>query len=534
MFVFNCAEPISAEALSKGRSWHSGSVIIAAGLAQALTPAFVSLVGPGSERAVSGIELVEPGDGSVPDRGDLVLVVGARSVDEVLTLVGEIQGCAGLVLRSPWADDSSVQQACAEGELPLLAVTADVSWSALVALLRSALGRGEDASSGHVDHVYTDLFDMADTIGSILDAPVTIEDATSRVLAYSTGQDGVDAARMSTIVGRQVPRAVRDHFRSLGVFRRLAVSDAPIFVPAGEDGVRARYVVPIRVGSEWLGSVWALRDEPLPASRDRELRAATEVLALYLLRMRSQTELYRQVHLDHIRTSLHGGFSTRPSWLDPGPWRVAALTGPIDTAGAEARGQLWQALARRRGWRQPLIVDIDETVYAIVRADGKGVGGWSWFTDFVREENRRQQSIGVIAGERVETVAGLKDSRGTADEMLRLSPTALTMPIASIETAWSAVVLERAVARLRSQSLVSPIATLLDDESGSGSDLVATLKAVIDYWCEPRRAARALGVHPNTVRYRLARLNERTPLDLTDPAARLALRLEIERAQSTD
>ena len=50
---------------------------------------------------------------------------------------------------------------------------------------------------------------------------------------------------------------------------------------------------------------------------------------------------------------------------------------------------------------------------------------------------------------------------------------------------------------------------------------------------EPRRAAQALGVHPNTVRYRTARLAEWCDVDLDDPAQRLAVRLEIARFRST-
>ena len=179
-------------------------------------------------------------------------------------------------------------------------------------------------------------------------------DATSRVLAYSTGQDDVDEARTSTIVGRQVPREVRSHFRSLGVFRRLAASDEPFLVPGGAGGIKARYVVPVRAGGEWLGSVWAVVDRPVPDLHRAELSAAAQVIALYLLRLRSQSELQRQVHLDHVRTLLQGTVKSQPGWLEEGPWRVAVVLGPSDLA-PEARCELWQALARRYGWRQPVL-----------------------------------------------------------------------------------------------------------------------------------------------------------------------------------
>lgn len=511
-------------------------VITAAELAYALTPAFLVLVRPGTDRPVRGLEMIEAGDDIAAERGDLVFAVGARSVEEAAQLVEIARDASGLVLRHPWVDDVAVRDLCTEVGLPLLAVSPDATWSAVVGLVRSALARAASTRSheGATDHICHDLFEMADTISAILGAPVTIEDTTSRVLAYSTGQEGVDETRMSTIVGRQVPREVRDHFRALGVFRRLATSDAPVLVPAGAEGVQARYVVPIRAGGEWLGSVWAVMDAPVPEARARELRAATEVVALYLLRMRAQSELHRQIQLDQIRTVLRGGLTGRPGWLAPGPWRVAVLSGPVDGASAEARCQLWHALARRRGWRRPLVADIDSHVYALLREEGVDAGSWSWLRDLVRTECARNASVTVVAGGPVGSVGELKDSRTAADELERLGTTALEQPVASIETSWTPVVLARALAGLAHQSLVSPVKGLLEDERENGGELVATLGAVIDYWGEPRRAARALGVHPNTVRYRMARLAERCPVDLTDPAQRLALRLEIAGALAGD
>lgn len=508
----------------------------AAGLAEALTSAFVSLVQPGADRPVRRLELIEPGDGVAPDTGDLVLALGLRDLDEVVALVGRAHEASGLVLRHPWVDDPEVRRLCRDADLPLLAVAPDATWSAAVSLLRNALdkatsNRPYDESA---DHVYHDLFEIADTVGAILEAPVTIEDATSRVLAYSIGQAGVDEARMSTIVGRQVPREVRDHFRALGVFRHLATSDEPVFLAAGEQGVKARYVIPVRAGGEWLGSIWAVMEAPAPEVRARELSAAAEVVALYLLRMRAQSELHRQVQSDQVRTVLRGGLAARPDWLAPGPWRVAALAGPVSDTAAEARCQLWQALTHRRGWREPLLADVDGSVYALLRAEGTAVGSWSWFGDLVRAESPRNSLLRVVAGAPVATMAELAGARASADELMRLAPGVLDHPLATIETSWSAVVLARVVNCLTPLAPVSPVRELLAREQADGGELAQTAAAVIDHWGKPRRAAEALGIHPNTVRHRMARFAQECAVDLEDPQQRLAVRLEIAAAQARD
>lgn len=509
-------------------------MMTAGALADSLTAAVLTLVQSGDERPVLELELVEPGDELIPARGALVLAVGTRDAREALAVVERARGASGVAMRGPWARDPEVLALCAEAGLPLLSVASDASWSLVADLLRGELSNttGADGAQGSSDQVHQDLFELADRFSAILLAPVTIEDATSRVLAYSSGQDDVDDARMLTIVGRQVPRKVRDHFRARGVFRGLSTSDAPIFIPAGEGDVKARYVVPVRAGGEWLGSIWAVKDGPASPAETRELRAAAEEVALCLLRVRAQNELRRQVHLDQIRSVLRGRTTGRPSWLEDGPWRVAILSGPLSAAAADAQCQLWHSLTRRRGWQRPLVVDIDSTVYAVVRENGSGAGTWAWLRDVVVASGQKYPSLTIAAGGPVSTVGELQYSRATAEELIELGPAAPEQLVITIESAWTAVVLARAVAGLASGNPVSPLSGLLEEERLHGGDLVVTLTAVLDHWGEPRRAASALGVHPNTVRNRLARLAERCPLDLADPAVRLALRLEMAAAVS--
>lgn len=513
----------------------------AAGLARAVAAGLVEVVAAGEERPVVALELAEPGTPVVA--GDLVIGIGVRDVAEAAALAEAGPTAAGLLLRRPLAHAPEVATACAAHGVALLALADGAGWSPVVGLLRTALEQAAATGPGDgpVDDVYGDLFEMADTISAVVAAPVTIEDATSRVLAYSSGQHDVDEARTSTIVGRQVPRAVREHFRALGVFRRLARSDDPFFVPAGQDDVKPRYVVPVRAGGEWLGSVWAVVDAPVAEAQERELRAAARLIALHLLRLRAHSELHRQVQLDRVRRLLEGGTGSEgaddgrlPDGVATGPWRVVALTGPAGRLDASARCELWTASVRRHGWRRPVLADLDGVVHAVV-GEGTGPGTWSWLVDVVVREHRGDPAVGAAAGGPVPTVAGWSRSRAQAAELAVLPDRA--RPVATAEESWTQVVLARAVRGLGSSTAApvgSPLLDLVEHERANGGHLVDTLEAVIDYWGEPQRAARVLDVHPNTVRYRTARLAEVCPIDLEDPRQRLAARLLIAQVRASE
>lgn len=59
------------------------------------------------------------------------------------------------------------------------------------------------------------------------------------------------------------------------------------------------------------------------------------------------------------------------------------------------------------------------------------------------------------------------------------------------------------------------------------TDYVATLSAMLDSWGDVRAAADRLHVHPNTMRYRMARMSQTFDLDLDNPTQRVALQLQL-------
>ena len=148
---------------------------------------------------------------------------------------GRPERTGGVVLRRALGRRRTVRDLARRREVAQLELADHASWAHTVWMLRGVLDRATatGTSGRRVEAlVHDDLFALADAIAAVVDAPITIEDPHSRVLAYSSRQDVTDPARVSTIVGRRVPEEVLASLRARGVFRPLARSSEPVLVPA--------------------------------------------------------------------------------------------------------------------------------------------------------------------------------------------------------------------------------------------------------------------------------------------------------------
>jgi DNA-binding PucR family transcriptional regulator len=71
------------------------------------------------------------------------------------------------------------------------------------------------------------------------------------------------------------------------------------------------------------------------------------------------------------------------------------------------------------------------------------------------------------------------------------------------------------------------LAPVVEHEARRGGDLLATLRAWLATGCSTPESAVLLFVHPNTVNYRLARLEQLTGRNLRRPDVRLELQLAL-------
>jgi hypothetical protein len=516
----------------------SPPLITVAALVDAVGPALLRLVGGGGGAQVADVTLAEPAEDVVGVAGDLVLGIGLATADDAADLIGRAaaRGACGAVVKPPLARDPLVLAAGERTGIAVLELAPHASWAHLVWLVRGVVDRAAAPGPPALGDagVHGELLALADAAAAIIDAPVTIEDAHSRVLAYSARQEHTDPARVSTIVGRRVPDEVAAHFRARGVFRKLARTSEPLYITDVPEGTRPRLVIPVRAGGEWLGSIWAVVAGPVAAERVEELTRAASVLALHLLRLRAQAGMARRASIDRLREALRapepdGGADL---WLPDGPWRVVALQAAGSPGDVQGELDLWESISRRFGWNQPLLVDLDGAVFALVTTTGRAnaAGSLGWLATVVDAVHRHDPALRAAAGGPADGRTELPRSRAEAAELRALMATErVPGPFVQVEDVWDTVVVARARSAVHPEVslLGGPLPALVAHDRDHHTDYLATLAAWLRHAGEPKAAAAELGIHANTLRYRMRRIGEVAPVDLGSPQVRLALQLQL-------
>jgi hypothetical protein len=486
--------------------------------------------------AVADVVIAEPGGPSQLSAGDLVLAIAIGDEEQAVELVrsSASHGAAAVLFKPPVAGKPAVTSTAKAAEIALIEVQAAASWAQLVWLLRTVLDAIADESESLENGGgpgSADLFRLADAVASVVDAPVTIEDTNSRVLAYSARQDLTDPARVSTIMGRRIPDDVLAKFRSRGVFRELSRGRQTIFVPAQRDGTLPRLIVPIRMGGELLGSMWAVVPGPVSEERAAAFADAAPVVALHLLRRRAHADAQRRASAELLRAVLQGKAGTRKAIaeldLADEPHRVVVIETPGgDTPGAEGlRLALLEKISQGVG-KRPAATELGGLLYAVV-PDGERTGGWPELRDalIALPAAGRTPAPRVAAGNATE-IGELASSKAQADEALGLLRAGLVPGhVVSFDDAWTALVLHRGATAASGARVaeLGPLGILRAHDEANEAGYVDTLYEWLRHPGDPRAAARELRIHPNTLRYRMRRLLELVPLALDDPDVRLAL-----------
>ena len=497
---------------------------------------------PGSAQAeVADVVILDWTDPHLLRPGVLVLAVGVDPErPEATTLVDRagVAGAAGVVVRADHGMPPALAEAAERAGVTLLVAPKGAAWGQLYSLLRTSLvGARPGAGTGTSGVPVGDLFSLADAIATAVGGPVTIEDPQWRVLAYSNLDQEIDEPRRHTILGRVPPREWQERIDAAGVSRLLRTANGVVRFES--EGLVPRRVVAVRAGGELLGAIWLAADEAaLPPDWEEQLERAAELSAMHLVAHRAAEDLERRARGASVRELLDG--------LSPAGHRAPSL--PLTVIAFDAadgdRGR-WLAAGERvlsvvslfseAVHREVTCALVDERIWALVPGDAGA---------------QRLVALAQQIVRRVADVLGLRLVAAISTQALQVRD----LPAARAEAERAlAVVAARPdagpvvhVDDVRASCVLHELLELAGERPGlrrgrveelaslrHGSAQLATLRAYLDAHGDVGRAARSLGVHPNTLRYRLRRVVEVTGIDLEDPDERLVTELQL-RLQADD
>ncbi|MFE9992238.1 PucR family transcriptional regulator [Streptomyces sp. NPDC005381] len=395
-----------------------------------------------------------------------------------------------------------------------------------------------------------DYQELVDEISALLGVPATLENRDFELIAFgaydSEGDldpSALDPVRTRSILTRRSTTAVRTWFEGFGITRATGPVRIP---PTPEAGVyRGRICLPVRHRSVVLGYVWLLDDDPGPT--DAQLAAAMQVTsrigALLADEAQAGADLTRELRavltaergwqrdmaVAELRTALGPRGEGLHAVLCVAPWPSAdpddapsARTVPGATALCTvpwgATGQSLALLVRLRS--------ADVLTPALTAA-----------TRFVREaEGGRGEGAAGPGGGGGRAAAGVSGARvglgelGAAwQEAASAARAALAEPRLGPVAEWGAIGPYRLLTALPPESAHDPVVQAL--LAPAHRELARTAEVFLDLAGQAGRTAAELGIHRQTLYYRLSRVEQLTGLDLDDGEDRLLLHMALKGAR---
>lgn len=360
---------------------------------------------------------------------------------------------------------------------------------------------------------------LAQSLSDALMASITIEDADDSVLAVAPAETPTPAPSARE---RRRP-AVRAALRSLRERYEVVLVE-----PDGWTGGPA-WVAPVVVGGQLVGRVWGtgVALPPDPAQR-RMIERFALVVAVELLKRRYRMDTENRLAGDLVDELLRSAPAHIPV---PTLERAAALG--HDLAGTQvlaivtADTDMRRLAEAARSWPfrspRPLIGAEDGALVVILPAEPDPVPVLSALHERIVAAGTPR--VVTVLGPPV-TDTGFGTAFSVAAGAAQLCPSEGTeRPLDLRELGLAAHLLRAGTTdELRSfvDALVGPIE---EHDDRRGAALCATVRTWLAAGCSVPAAARALTLHPNTVAYRLARVEQLLGRDLRNSSIRMELQL---------
>ncbi len=508
-------------------------------LAAAPSGMLIAMSAPlGTDIPVTGSVLLDVTEASPPDIvGGVLLMVGVLSDDAAALRLVRQAGTmrySAVVVKKRGRSMIDLVSTGSEVGIAVLQVVDEVGWSAVHAVVVSAIGaagrRIGASSSGTGDELHA----LTNAVASLFGGSVAIEDLDRRVIAYSSipGQR-IDALREAGILQRAVPSRPADRQK----YQHIFATSGPVRFPVADDEL-ARSAIAVRAGDVPLGSIWVIEGTAdITDDHLRSLEEATQVASVHLLRLRHADEIGLLARGDALVSLLDSHLPTDTLMarigMSPGPARMM-LVSTVDPA-ARAQLPLVSAAAGRylMAYSPSAVVASLPGRACLLLPDHGNADADRLAAGVCSEATRAAGSaVRVSCGSaavypadiasmftEVTEVAAVAESIRYRSGVVHMSDIADHALLRTIND----VIAERP--RLQSPA----IELLMEHDDEHRGALAPTLLAWIEEQGDARRTGERLSMHANTVRYRVRRALELMGNPSMDPDARLVMWLRLRR-----
>ncbi|WP_454791446.1 PucR family transcriptional regulator [Mycolicibacterium lutetiense] len=500
----------------------------------------------GLDLPVASAALIDSDDvrlGLAPSAGaaDVFFLLGVSEADALSWVEQQTarRVPAAIFIKEP--SRAVVERAVAAGTA-LVAVDPRARWERLYRLVNHVF---EHHSDGALHDSGTDLFGLAQSVAERTHGMVSIEDAQSHVLAYSASSDEADELRRLSILGRAGPPEHLAWIAQWGIFDALRSRPEAVRVAERPElGLRPRLAIGIfapavdeRRAPAFVGTIWVQQgSRPLAEDAEDVLRGAAVLAARIIARLAAAPSTHAvrvqellglgeagaPVEVELIARELGVTTDGRAAVIGFSGWATAPGAG--GSQGTRLADVL--ALSASAFRHDAQMASMGPRVYVLFPSTGKAVTSWVRGTVAALRAELGLQLHAVIAS----PVAGLSGAAAARADVDRVLDTAERHPgtlaaVTSLAEARTTVLLDEIVTAIGAdERLIDPrVRALRADEPV----LAETLGVYLDCFGDVAAAAAHLHVHPNTVRYRIRRVEHLLAASLNDADVRLLLALSL-------
>ncbi|MCW1824634.1 transcriptional regulator [Mycolicibacterium conceptionense] len=492
----------------------------------------------GLDLPVASAALIDSDDvrlGLAPSAGaaDVFFLLGVSETDALRWVEQQSARRAPTAIFIKKPSDAVIERAVATGTA-LVAVDPRARWERLYRLVNHVFEHHRD---GALHDSGTDLFGLAQSVAERTHGMVSIEDAQSHVLAYSASSDEADELRRLSILGRAGPPEHLAWIAQWGIFDALRSRPEAVRVAERPElGLRPRLAIGIfapavdeRRAPAFVGTIWVQQgSRPFADDAEDILRGAAVLAARIMARLAAAPS----THAVRVQELLGLGDTDAPVEVEliarelgvPADGRAAVIG--FDSASSSGRLADVLALSASAFRHDAQMASVGSRVYVLFPSTGKAVTSWARGTVAALRAELGLQLHAVIASP-VAGLAGAATARADVDRVLDTAerhPGTLAV-VTSLAEARTTVLLDEIVTAIAAdERLIDPrVRTLRADEPG----LAETLGVYLDCFGDVAAAAQHLHVHPNTVRYRIRRVEQLLGASLGDADVRLLLALSL-------